>query len=633
MRRKLPKALEQTVKIIAFLYAVFHLYTGFSPLLDVQQRVVHAVFAFTLTFLVLAPRESKGKTAEKIVLAGDIALIGLMLFSFVNVYLKYNWWLLHPGMGTPLDLVLGVVAVLVAVEGARRTTGWIFPILVAALFLYAFLGKYIPGTFHHAGLTLNYLLYEIYQMTGGLWGSITGVSATIIAIFIFFANLLLVTGGAETFTGVAVKLGGRLKGGPALVAVIASAFFGSLSGSAIANVVSTGSFTIPMMKKIGYKPEFAGAVEASASTGGQIMPPIMGASAFVICEFLAISYLNVIVAAILPAIFYYVSVFLGVLSEAYRIDLPPVPEEQIPLWKSILVPAKVIPVFGPIIILFVVLAKGYSTLYSGFLTCVSTMVLYLFFSKSFSEIKNKLKTIIQGLQKGGLALIEIAPIIICANIVVSLLAQTGLAVKISGLVTGLMSGSMLLALVLIAIAALIMGMGVPTVAAYLLVVAVLGPAMKDFPVTPLQIHLFVFYYAILSAITPPVCAAVYAAAGIAQANWLKIASIAMRLTLVGYLIPFAFIYDPSYLIHGHSFFEILKAIGMGLGAASGLSICFMNPLKIRFSLIFRLLFGIAGILFLTNWDTGSIIALGLICLNLFGIRFLRVKLAWHRESL
>ena len=363
------------------------------------------------------------------------------------------------------------------------------------------------------------MIRNIYQSWQGIWGPVTGISATLIALFIIFGAFILESGAGKTFIEVANKLTGRIRGGPALVAVIASGLFGTISGSAAANVASTGNFTIPLMRRLGYRPTFAGSVEAVASTGGQLAPPIMGTGAFLLAEFLEISYLDVVIAATIPAFLFYASVFTMVRLEALRLNLPPIPKNEILPARKIFTFARLAPVVIPMGLFFAALVKGYSTTYAAFLACVSLLIIYLFSDLSWPNMKERLIRIVAALETGGKALIHIVALCVCASIVVALINQTGLGVKLSELLMRTAGVNLYLSLIITATISIILGMGVPTAAAYILCVAVTGPILIKLGLLPISAHLFVFYFAIISAITPPVCIAAYTAAAISQAGW------------------------------------------------------------------------------------------------------------------
>ncbi len=547
------------ISLVAISYVCFHLYTGYSgPFPNLQQRAIHVAFALVLTFLILRPfyRQTAEKW-ERILLVIDLIMTGMAIWCCTYVFVKYDWIMEHPAESTDFQLLLGTIAILLTLEASRRSIGLLFPFLTLLFILYALLGPYIPEipligsslvNWGHRGFSLPYIIQIMFLSDQGLWGFVTGISATIVAMFIIFGAFILFTGGGETFIDLALWFTGRFYGGAAKVAVVASGFFGMISGSAVANVATTGTFTIPMMKRLKYGNEFAGAVEATASSGGQITPPIMGAGAFIMAEILEISYLKVALCAAIPAYLYYLGCFSAVHFESVKRNLGQVPPAEIKPLKAILKPSRSVPLLVPIFILLSFLVRGYTPETSAFWAIFAAVFLY--FLASPQEMRTRATRLLKGMEDAGRSMIKVVPLLVCANIIISLINITGIGVKLSEFIVALAGENTFLALILAAGVTLILGMGVPTTAAYLLAAAVIAPSLKSMGFEPIAIHLFIFYFAILSAITPPVCAAVYVGAGIAQGDWIKTAWISIRLALVEYIIPFIFIYNTSLLFLG-----------------------------------------------------------------------------------
>jgi len=582
------------IGLIAVCFVLFHLYTGYAgPFPNLRQRAIHVGFALILTFLVLPPFvRRRGGRWESIFLAVDLGAAAMAVWCCVYIIVKYHWIMEHPAESTPFQLFLGSVAILLALEAGRRSIGILFPILTLLFLLYAYLGPYIPeipwvGNFlaywGHRGFSIPYIIQIMFLSDQGLWGFVTGISATIVAMFIIFGAFILFTGGGDTFIDLAVWATGRSYGGAAKVAVVASGLFGMISGSAVANVATTGTFTIPMMKRLKYGREFAGAVEATASSGGQITPPIMGAGAFIMAEILEISYLKVALCAAIPAFLYYLGCFSAIHFESIKRNLGRVPPSEIKPLREIIKPSRSLPLFAPIFILLGFLVRGYTPETSAFWAMVAALVLYTFSTFDISEMGMRWRRIFKGMEDAGRSMIKVVPLLVCANIIISLINITGIGVKMSEFIIALAGENEFTALILAAGVTLILGMGVPTTAAYLLAAAVIAPSLKMMGFEPIAIHMFIFYYAILSAFTPPVCAAVYVAAGIAQADWLRTAWISMRLALVKYIIPFIFIYNTSLLFLGSPetilFSFVTAAIGVAMigSATMGYLMGPLNP--------------------------------------------------------
>jgi TRAP transporter 4TM/12TM fusion protein len=549
MKRELKGVWKVVASGIALALVIFHIYTGGWGLLpDMEQRSVHVLLALSLTFI-LMPGVKRSKPENKVPIWDILAVLGVVAVC-VNFFLKYKWYLINVGESETYDIILGVLSVVLVLEGARRSIGWFFPTFVGILLIYTLFGPWFPGLLRHPGIKPLFIIQSIYQSPEGVWGYVTGLSSTIIAMFIIFGAFILFSGGGDSFFKIAIKIAGRLPGGPALVAVIASALFGTISGSTVANVVTTGTFTIPAMKRLGYKPSFAGAVEAVASTGGQIMPPIMGAGAFIMAELLSVSYLSIIIAAIIPAVLYYAAVFICVLLQAYKQNLSALPREEIPPTREVLSWSILAPIVIPVAILLGFLVAGRSLVTCGFWACATAGVLHLFKDFSLLNMKQRIKKAIFGLEEGGKSIVSVVALLVAANIAVELLALNGLAVKLSGEVVSVGQDNLALAYIFCSVMALILGMGLPTVAAYVVAAAVGVPSLVALRVPALQAHFFIFYFACMGSITPPVCAAVYAAAPIAKAPWLAIGFNATRLGIVAYLVPFAFVEEPALLMVG-----------------------------------------------------------------------------------
>ena len=602
MRRELSGKSLWLARTIAVLFSLFHIFAaGYGYIPDMQLRALHILFGLVLTLMFISPWK-RGQPESRIPV-WDIVLIGLTIATTVNAYWKYVWYYIHIAESTALDLCFGVVIVILAIEAGRRVIGWALPILTLTLILYTFFGNLVPGLFFHKGFSFDHVMQVLYQGSQGVFGFVTGVSAGIIAIFIVFGSLLLVTGGGQTFIDLAIKLTGRIRGGPALVAVVASSLFGTISGTVVANVATTGNFTIPLMKRLGYRPEFAAAVEAAASSGGLITPPIMGAGCFVMAEILQIPYRDVMTAGIIPAVLFYVAVFSAVRFRALRLNLRPIPAEEIPKTRELFTWNRMAPLFVPIGVLLYFIIQGYSPASSAFWACATAITLFLFSDFRLSEWNTRFRLIINAFEHAGVTLIQIVSLVVCANIIVSLINLTGIGVKFSGLVMDAAGTFMPLALLLAAMVTVIMGMGMPATASYLIAISVLGQALTMLGVIPLAAHLFVFYFAVFSAITPPICAGVFAAAAIADADWLKVAFTAVPLAIIGYVIPFVFIYEPALLGMGKLGIEeiIVAMVSTGLGAVFiGASVA--GYLNVRLRIDIRVLLILGGLMLLVpDW--------------------------------
>lgn len=555
------RILRIIISAVAVIFVMFHIYTGFAgPLPNLKQRAVHVGFALILTFSLMRSIKKKGDGPWHSVFLGvDLVFILMTILSCGYILFNYDWIMEHPAESTNLQLFLGTAAFILALEAGRRTIGVTFPALTLLFLLYALFGPYIPDIpliggylsyWGHRGFSMKHIIQVMYLSDQGLWGFVTGVSSTIVALFIIFGGFLLSTGAGNTFMDLALRFTGKFFGGGAKVSVVVSAFFGMLSGSAVANTATTGNFTIPLMKKLKYGNEFSAGVEATASAGGQITPPIMGSAAFLMAELLEISYIQVAICALIPAYLFFTSVFFAIHFESARRNLEKVPDNFIKPLGEILKPSRSIPLLIPVILLIALMLKGYTPETSAFWAVAVLSMLYVFSTFKLSEIKKRLVDLIKGMDNVGRSLIKVVPLLVCANIIVSLITLTGIGVNISEIIIGLSGNNSFLALALAAIVALMLGMGVPTPAAYLLSAAVVAPSLIRMGFNPIASHMFVLYFAILSVLTPPVCPGVFVAAGIAKADWLKTAWISVRLAIVKYILPFMFIFNTSLLFLG-----------------------------------------------------------------------------------
>ncbi len=518
----------------------FHLYLVFSGMIPhLISRPIHMALAAPWALIFIA-KTARSRLLGSILTMATIACCAYIVLNESQLSDQYG------ALRGNLQLVIAVTLLLVTLEMARRCISWPLPSVAVLALAYGLLGKYIPGEFGYPGLPLKSFLGTLTIAEGGLWGQLTGVSVEIVAIFVIMGAVLNAGEAGQGFMNLATAVAGRLTGGAAKVSVLSSALFGSISGSASANVASTGAITLPAMTKLGYPRALAGAVEAVASSGGQIMPPLMGAGAFVMVELTGVPYNNIMAAALLPAILYFMTVWVGINAFALRYNLKGVASENLPDKKAVFITAMffVIP-FA--ILLERMFIGGYTPQYAA---CVAILAAFLLlfvdihFTVSLSRTLERLQAV--GINSGK-QIATIASIIICASIVIGVLGQTGLGVKITSLILSGSGHVLWPALILTGFACLVLGMEVPTTAAYVICVSVAGPALQELGLDPLIAHLFVFWFALLSTITPPVCGAVFIAAGMVGENWLKIAGNAMALGIGLYLIPLGMVANPSLI--------------------------------------------------------------------------------------
>ncbi|WP_249336709.1 TRAP transporter permease [Sporosarcina sp. Marseille-Q4063] len=546
-------------------FSIFQLYTAIgTPYTAYIQRSIHLGFALSLIFL-LFPARKKIKGQRNKVPFYDIILSLLSIGVGLYWPLLIGDLVLRVGRVSPLDMIVGVLAILLTMEAARRAVGLPITIISATFLVYAFYGQHFPGFLAHRGQDLKSVVQLMFFTTDGILGTPISVSATFIFVFLLFGSFLVKTGVGAYFNDLAVVLAGRLVGGPAKVAIFSSALQGTISGSSVANVVGSGSYTIPMMKKLGYKKDFAGGVEAAASTGGQIMPPIMGAAAFLMVEFIGgITYWQIAKAAAIPALLYFTGVWIMTHFEAKRVGLKGMTEDQIPDRKKTLKKVYLLlPIIGIIVFLFI----GIPTMKAALLGIVLTIIVSSFDKSTRLGFNDMIEALVDGARTA----LGVAAATACAGIIVGVVVKTGLGLSLA---TGLISaagGNILLTLFFTMLAAIVLGMGSPTTANYVITSTIAAPAiitllMLDTPdatvpiVVAVSAHLFVFYFGIIADITPPVALAAFAAAGISGGDPIKTGVTSAKLAIAAFIIPYMFVFNPAMLMMGASIPEILWVV-------------------------------------------------------------------------
>lgn len=564
-QRVLPGAWSVVLRVVGSAMALFHLYTAATGP-AIAQNAIHLMFALPIILLSYGrgPKDKAAPPWSEVVL--------MVLAVTVSAYYIYNSQRIIYDLGylypTTVDLVLGVIAIGLLLEACRRSIGLAFPILVGIALAYALLGQYLPGRFGHGGFRWDDLIATFYLGPTGIYGSLMRISSTVIVIFVMFGALLVVTGGGDTFIRLSTAVAGRLSGGPAKAATLCSALFGSISGSTAANVATTGVFTIPLMKRNGYSPRFAAATESAASTGGQILPPIMGAAAFVMADVINTSYLIIIGAALIPALLFYLAIWMSVHFEAKRLGLAPLPPSQRPTIREGLKNSEAL--FLPVIVLVAMLMMRYTPTTSALAAYVTGVVVYLVSWRSPGTLWQRLKSLPAALEAGALTASLIAVIVGAVAIIAAVISITGLGLKVSAAILAVSGGDVLLTLVLAMVVSIILGMGLPTVAAYMLTAAVVASAFVQAGIPILAAHLFILYFAILSGVTPPVALAAYIGSAIAGSHWFYTALTASKIALGGFLIPYMFIYHPALLGQGTPF-EIVLAVTTGVLGVTALA--------------------------------------------------------------
>jgi TRAP transporter 4TM/12TM fusion protein len=549
MRDKIRK---QAVLYFGAVMSLFHIWVlGFSPMETWSFRALHLGFALVLLFL---QRPFKARS-EKIDLLVDVICILASIISCLYIAMNSaDLVLFIQFKPSTLDILICTMGVLLVLECTRRANGLPMPILAIFFLAYGWFGKYIPGMLGHQGYSFARVIAYSFSLDG-VFGVSLGVSATFLIIFVIFGAILESTGGTHLFIEGAMSFFGRFRGGAGKVAIAAAALMGTITGHSAGNVVATGTFTIPLMLKTGYKPNFASAVSAVASTGGQIMPPIMGAGAFIMAQTLNIPYLKIAVAAAIPAILYFYSVFVMVDAEAKRLELVGLSKEELPRGREILrdYGHLLIPLFVMLYYLIIIAATPIKAGLYGIYTC---LIIALLRKASRYDLKGLLKM----LSAGATGATSVVSACACAGIIIGALTLTGLGNKIASLIIAISHGNLLVALLVSMVVLIIMGMGLPTTAAYIITSSVVAPALSEMGIAPIVAHMFIFYYACLSAITPPVAIASYAAAGIAKTNPNVTGWMALKLGLAAFIVPFMFVYSPTLLAQGDALTVVYSAL-------------------------------------------------------------------------
>ncbi|TSB45287.1 TRAP transporter permease [Alkalicoccobacillus porphyridii] len=594
------------VAAIAVAMSVFHLLTaGVISMNSMQHRAVHLTFAIVLIFLLYPATKKSNKSAPSIVdyvlTALGAAGVGYLAVMFEDIARR--------GINTTtLDLVMGFITMVLVLEAARRSMGKQLPIIGLAFLLYAYLGPYLPGVLGHRGISIDILIERMYLGNEGIFGIALGVSATYVFLFVLFGAFLNGTGMSSLFTNGAIAVAGSRPGGPAKVSVLASGSLGMINGSAVANVATTGIFSIPLMQRVGYKKNFAASVEAVSSTGGQIMPPIMGAAAFVMAEFLGIPFTHIIVAAIIPALLYFVAVWFMVHFEAKKTGIQGIARDQLPDLKKILKQRGHL--IAPIILLLIMLFNGFTPIYAAFFAIISTYLIAFIRKETRMSFKDLLHTLAEGAK--GTVVIAIATAVV--GFVIGVVNLTGIGLQLTNMILALAQGQLFLTLLLTMIACIIVGMGLPSTAAYIVAVVVAAPALINLGVAPIAAHMFVFYYACLSNITPPVAMASYTAAALANANPTQVSWTAVRLGLAGFIVPFFFIYSPSLLLQSNFSISIVITIVAAIVGIYALSTAVIGYWIEHMNLIERVLMFAASVVLIYSGlftDAIGIVLIGL----------------------
>ena len=541
------------VMIIAVAMSCFHFYTsGFGLLLAQKQGAVHLAFTLALVFLHYPMSSKQTKTSGIPIYDFIIAAIGVASALYLVVF--FNELTTRAGLPTSTDLIMGFLLIASLLEATRRISNPILPGLAIAALLYCYFGRSMPDMIAHRGFSVERIINHMYLGTEGIFGTPLEVSSTFVFMFILFGSVLEKTGLGKFIIDLSMALAGWSTGGPAKVAVVSSGLMGMVSGSSVANVCTTGMFTIPLMKSVGYEPHFAGAVEAVASTGGQIMPPVMGAAAFIMAQILGVPYMEVVVAAIVPALLYYFAVMVQVHFEASRLGLKGIPFAQLPPLLPLLKSKGFLLI--PLVAIIYFLLAGFTPLKAAFNGILVSFVL----SWLNKETRLTPDRIIEAFESGARGAIGVACACATVGMIVGMGTLTGLALRIANAIVALAGGSKILTLFFTMLASLLLGMGLPTTANFIVTSTMAAPALFLLGVPPMAAYMFVFYFGIAADLTPPVALAAYAGAGIAGSDPMKTGVTAFKLALAGFIVPYIYVYNPILLFIDVEAAQMVQAI-------------------------------------------------------------------------
>lgn len=615
------------IAAICILYSLFHLYITFNPMPSLLQRSVHVGVGFALIFLIFPASK---KSSRKRVAWYDWIWFLLSLSGMTYLIYEYQDIVTsRGGMANSIDVIFSIITVICVLEGSRRITGWILPILASIFLLYPFVSHldFMPDRLLTRPYDMGDIFGQLFLKTEGLYSVAIGASVTFIFLFILFGAFLARSGMGQLFNDLALALAGDKKGGPAKVAVISSGFMGSINGSALSNVVSTGAFTIPLMKKVGYHKDFAGAVEASASVGGQILPPIMGASAFIMAETTGLPYSTIALAALLPAILYYLGVIAQVHFRAGRRDLKGMAKESLPQVKEVLKARghMLLPIVFLIYLLIQNVPVGYAAAYTIGFTVVISMLR--------KETRMGFKDILGALEDGARQSLAVMAACAVVGIIIGVVSLTSFGTVMTSSIVTLGAGSLLLTLILTMLASMVLGMGLPSIPAYIITATMAAPALAGFDIPILSAHMFVFYFGVFANITPPVCLAAFAGAGISGGDPMKTGFLSLKLALAGFIVPFMFIYNPAMLmidptglaVTAKEFplppvMDIVIAVVTSVVGVIGLSAALEGYFKGDMNVVTRLILALGALLLiypgLITGLIGGVIILGIAVLNI-----------------
>ena len=608
------KWLKRIVYFICLAFTVYHLaYASGIRLLQMVNIKHHAIHVGLILILGFALYPAFKKSSRKKMAWYDWIFIALSVIMPIYVFIRYPVFISTGFSGENIDIILGTILIVLVLVASRRLSGWALPILSVIFLLYALFGRSFPGIFKHRGYTwhriVTYLTTDIY----GIYGTSIKVSATYIVLFIIFGEVMNKCGMGQFFNDIANAIAGHTKGGPAKVAVLASGFLGSINGSAVANVVTTGTFTIPLMKKTGYSKEFAGSVEATASVGGQLLPPIMGAAAFVMAETLGVKYGAIIKAAVIPALIYYLGIIIQVQMRATKDNLNGLPKDQMPKVKDVMKERGhlLIPI---LFLLYMLIFSGVTVIRGAFWTIIVTIVVAELRPVSRMSFKDICDAFVQAAK----STVSVAMACACVGIIVGVCGMTGFALNVAHAIISIGEHSLMLTLLFTMITCMILGMGLPSIPSYLITATIAAPALVELGQPEIAAHMFCFYFAMFANLTPPVALASFAAAGLSGGSPMKTGWQSVRLALAGFIVPFMFVYNPPLLLENVTFLSGLQVVITACTGVVLIAAAAEGYLMGRLNIPMRVLAGVGAFLLIDSglWtDLGGLAVLALILLG------------------
>lgn len=588
--RKLDKSSipGMIVFVMCLLLSGFHLYTAWQgPLVTLVHRAVHTSAVLMLVFILYPARNKSNKKAPSVL---DYIFAGLSVLIGLYIVINYNDLVMRAGIPTNVDIAFAILTIILVIEAGRRITGKAIAILACIFLLYAIVGPYLPRIIAHRGYAIRDIAEYMYLTTEGIYGIAIGVSSNYIFLFVLFGAFLSKSGMGAFFNDLAMAIAGHGKGGPAKVAVVSSGLLGSINGSAVANVVTTGAFTIPLMKKIGYKAEFAGAVEAAASCGGQILPPVMGATAFIMAEYLGMPYIQIAAAAVIPALLYYLGVIVVIHLRASRNGLEGLPKADLPrVWDVLKSRGHLL---IPLVGLLYLLIKGFTPIYAAFYSIILTILA----SALRKETRMSFKDIIEALEEGARTALGVAMACATVGLIIGVATLTGFGLKLAGAILFLGKGNLIITLFLTMVACIVLGMGLPSIPAYIITATMAAPALAKMGVPMLVSHMFVFYFGMLANLTPPVALAAFAGAGIAGGDTAKTGFQAVKIALAGFVVPYIFVFSPTLLMIDAHVIEIIVAVSTAIVGVFALGMFSEGYMFKQVPMVLRLLSFISAIM-------------------------------------